>query len=498
MIKKPLPSSQGRRVQRTGAFRGIDRRNGAAFGSFKNAVGAMCTDGVTVHGGPSWEKVYTFSDDVYPLSACAAGDGIFTMCRVIGFFGDTYIQDGNVKLVVYTEDGDVYQSLSVSDRDSEETVLVSDINYPRSMVQFNVYSESGQLSDAVGGTYDKKLLIFPEKMAVDLPVSESGFDMVKMEEVRGDVPDLLYVTVSGARLFGVDKSRIYASAYNDPWDWDVDTADDIGASNAWVSTTGADTRGDGDFTGVCAYDGKVFGMKADFGHIVDGQSNPFTVKDTDAIGALDFRAVARGDGRLFFVRRDGVRMAEGDSVRVISDPLCIDEFTCGMCTYRDGVFYMAEGDTLYAYHRKTDAWSALPMPPEGRIISLLATDSGIYALMQAQMWENYLYRLSGEAGEWEFELSPTDFSIDTDKGPATLTLHARAAQDSTVSVSLRENHSGRVIALGSKAGNGGEIRFRTHIRGGAGHSYSVLVSVTGEAVIRGVSITARSGVKDDG
>ena len=497
--RKPLPKTQGRLKVRTAALCGIDRRYGAPFGSVFKGMGAVCTDGKTLHGAPAWEKVYTVPDTLYPQSLTAVDGGLFSMCRLLGKFGDAYIQDENMHLVVYKEDGRVYTSLPVAARwENEEIPLASDINAPRSMVQFNVYSGEGKLLNALGEAYDKKLLIFPDKMSVDLPVNTDGFRVKHMEEERGDVPNLNYVTVQGGRLFGVDGGRIYASAYNDPWDWQVDTPLDIGAENAWVTATGADTRGDGDFRGVCAYDGKVWAMKEDFGHIVCGESNPFTVKDTDAIGAIDARGIARGDGRLFFIRSDGVWMAEGSSAAVISDPLCINRFTTGICTYSNGVLYVAEGESLYLYHVKSGSWSAIPLPEHGTLVSLVAGGQGVYALTSANIWDSCIHRLGGSVGNWGAEFAPVDFYTDTNVGPATFTLQGVLGEGASLSATLTDCATGRCTPLGGVTGTGGGFRLRKFVGLRGGHRYIVGVSVTGEATLHGMTLTARDGVKDDG
>lgn len=497
MLSKPIPKRTGALRGRMIQLGGIDRRHGAPLGSLHDARGAMC-DGGTVHGAPSWREVYPFPPTLYPQSMTAVAGGVFAMCRDLILSGNGYAQTDSMRMLSYMEDGSVYESDFITDRMSGENMpLPSDINTHRSMVQFNVYSEEGSLADAIGGKYDKKLLIFPDKMSIDLPVTGSGYTIKRMEEERGDVPDLNFVTVSGGRLFGVDKSRIYAGAYNDPWNWDVDTPDHIAADNAWATTTGADTRGDGDFTAICAYDGGVWAMKDDFGHIVYGESNPFTVKDTDALGAIGPQSVARGDGRLFFVRSDGVRMVEGSSVKVISDPLCKSRFNKGVCAYLDGVLYVAD-DKLYAYHVAEGTWSILTLPDKGSIVSLAAGENGLYALTRAHIWEHYIYLLDGAPVEWEAELSPVDFGLDTDKGPATLTLHANTAQGAKITVTLTETLTGKTVPLGTVTGVGGNLRFRTLIRGGAGHGYSIRITVSGTATIRGVSLTARNGVRDGG
>jgi len=499
MVKRPLPKKAGRLCRRTTAFCGLDRRAGAPFGALKEGEGFTSADGVTLQGAPAWKWVYSYPSTLNPMCLTAIGGGLFSLCRTMEWEGDEYRPTEDVQVALHTEDGKncVSGVIRVEDGGQVDGFDTTDFDGHRSMVQFNVYSADGAFSDAVGGTYDKKLLIFPDKLVLSLPVEKDNFTVSTMSQIRDTVPDLHFVTVSGGRLFGVDEGRIYAGAYNDPWNWDVDTPYDIGAENAWVTTTGADTRGDGAFTAIAAYDGGVWCMKEDFGHVVSGNGNPFSVKDTDLIGAVDARAVARGDGRLFFVRKDGVRMAQGSSVSVISDPLCLPAFAEGICAYRDGTLYVAEGDSLYLYHLKSESWSILPLP-EGKLLSLTSGEKGLYALVRKADSENSLYLLAGEVKEWSFTLHGTDLSADTDKGPATLTLQADADRDAVISVELTEESEGKTLSLGQMTAEGGRMRYRKLIRGGAGQSFAITVRVKGQAVIRSLSISARSGVKDDG
>lgn len=499
MLKRAIPRSGGRLSRRTTAFCGLDRRSGAPFGALKEGVGFTTADGVTLQGAPTWKWVYNYPSTLRPMCLTAINDGLFALCRTMEWEGNGYRPTERVQVALHTEEGKNYvsESIAVEDGGVVDGFDTTDFDGHRSMVQFNVYSEDGALSDAIGGTYDKKLLIFPDKLTVSLPVKENDFTVSTMGQIRDTVPNLNFVTVSGGRLFGVDEGRIYASAYNDPWNWDVDTPYDIGAENAWVTTTGADTRGDGAFNAIAAYDGRIWCMKDDFGHIVSGSGNPFTVKDTDLIGALDARSVARGDGRLFFVREDGVRMAQGSSVGIISDPLCLPAFTEGICAYREGILYVAEGGRLYLYHLNSESWSVLPLP-KGKLLSLTSGEKGLYALVRKENSENTVYLLDGEADEWSFTLQGTDLSADTDKGPAALTLQADAVKDAVISVGLTEESGGKTLSLGQVTAHGGPLRFRRLIRGCAGQSFAITVKVKGQAVIRSLSLTARSGVKDDG
>lgn len=197
-----------------------------------------------------------------------------------------------INVVAINPDGTAYSGAYTSYRDPDHPAYhPSDSNHPRSIVQFNVYHSGGTLVDAVGGTYDKKILIFPDKISIDYGVNENNFKLTKIDEST-PIPTLNYVTVHASRLFGVDDNRIYASAYNDYTDWDVDTATDVSPDNAWFPQP-APIRGRtaiyGRSANLTASDA-IF--KRDFMYQVGNQQNPFRMKDIAPVGAIDFRSVA--------------------------------------------------------------------------------------------------------------------------------------------------------------------------------------------------------------
>ncbi len=496
MLRSSLPKNERRYGLRQTLFSGIDRTAEGGQGLW-DARGADLSVLRRIGPMPAWERVYTFPISLYPQSMSRIGDRLFTFCREVRRVNGFDYQEDTINLTAMDADGRVLVGAGLSYRDNwDERELPSDWNLPRSMVQFNHYEEGGRLSDAVGGKYDKKLLVFPDKMWVDLPLSKDGFIIHKLDAER-TLPDLRYVTVHAARLFGVDANRIYASAYNDPTDWDVDTSADIGAGNAWVSTTGADTRADGDFTGIAGYDGGVIAFKRDFAHTVSGDRNPFRVRDTDAAGALDARSIVRMGGRLYFAAEDGVKCCDGSSVQTISAPLGIERFHDGIAAGCGNTLYLLEEGVIYAYHTRRGVWSALQPPDHGKVISLSELDGRLYALTQASMTDNCIYRLSAQPAEWYVETGLYDFSDDSVKRICALHLVCDLQPGARVRVYLLRDGENTGEMIADSKDRTGALCLRALVRAGAGHAHRLRMVCNGNAYIRSLELFARKGVRED-
>jgi len=141
----------------------------------------------------------------------------------------------------------------------------------RTIVKFNVYDTP---TDPVSGTYIQKLLIFPDKKSIDFNITANF--------TPGDItniPDMKYVTVHLSRLFGVDDDRVYASGFNDYANWNLDTAEEYNANNAWCSPAQSNTRANGEFIGITMFANHVVCFKKDYTHEIYNNKNPFRIQD---------------------------------------------------------------------------------------------------------------------------------------------------------------------------------------------------------------------------
>lgn len=364
-------------------------------------------------------------------------------------------------LVIYRSGTSIYVDYITYDADKEEYTTYtgtlqsggasSDDEYPRCVVQFNVYDTP---TDPVSGSYIKKLLIFPDKKSMDFEITANGFtisnmsvlvkeftptdnkntppdtashnyyyrnsktsDVYKWVDDTSDsensgwkvsvppaMPDIKYAAVHLSRLFGVDESRVYASGYNDYTNWNLDTIDEYNESNAWCSPAQSNTKAGGAFTGITNFQGHMVCFKRDFMHEIYSTKNPFRIQDIYAEGAIDHRTIQDVDGRLFFVSCDGVKIYTGSNPRVVDYNLNMPEYinavsgTDGRCYY----LYCEDTDKnkrLFVYDTISEQWSQQDIGDT--VLSFAHNKNGMYMLCA----DGYVYKMdtNNYSHSWNFE-----------------------------------------------------------------------------------------------
>ena len=303
---------------------------------------------------------------------------------------------------------DRYQNGGISIGTLSTTVRASS-NVPRCVVQFNVYTSN----DVLDGEFQKKLLIFPDKVSTDFDTS-GNMSFSAMETAEILIPDLNHVTVYQSRLFGVDSSRIYASGFNDYTNWELDTAgaDSVGA-NAWCSTAGSNTKAYGDFTGITTYNNHVEAFKGDFAHQLYNTENPFRITDISTDGADNNFAIAEANGILFFVSKSRVNAFSGGDPVSISDVLGISDYTGSRTgSYNDSLYlYCPQSPSVvYTYSAINGLWGSVSYDyaTYGDVLNFASNKNGIYALTKngyVIQFNSGIYTNNGGAA-WTFD---TDF-----------------------------------------------------------------------------------------
>ncbi len=287
-----------------------------------------------------------------------------------------YKSSDKIMLDYIDGDGNIYSGVIKQD--------VDDDSRQRCVVQFNVLDD---ILDPVGSGVTKKLIILPDKKTIDFKINEESLneddelviaDLVVntitfentddelsdpeylktiekanrqhiyqnketgicyewYRDTEADIaqwqvcevplfPDLDFATVSHGRLFGVGRGRIYASGFNDYSNWTFDTADEYNDSNAWCSSAQANTKDDGDFTGITSYQGHVLALTKDVAYEIYNTKNPFRVLDIYGDGTIDNRTIQEVGGILFFVSKGSVHAYNTSSLKDISYDLGIDVF----------------------------------------------------------------------------------------------------------------------------------------------------------------------------
>ena len=221
-------------------------------------------------------------------------------------------------------------------------------------------------------------------------------------------PNLKYAAVHLSRLFGVDEDRVHVSGFNDYANWNLDTVTETNESNAWSSAAQANTKANGEFTGITVYDNHVVCFKRDFMHEIYNNKNPFRLVDVYAEGSIDNRSIQEVDGKLIFVSEDEVKVYTGGNPRIIGYYLGIDKFTAAVSGSDGRNYYLyCEDDKfnkyLFVYDTFVEQWSQRAISDE--VKNFAHNKNGMYMLTD----KGIIYKLdTGKYNhDWSFE---TDMS----------------------------------------------------------------------------------------
>lgn len=416
---------QAPRLQKTAlrGFSGLDRRPGVREGCLSAcagldpralpALGTMPTP-VLYHSGPAGET----------LALQVIGSALFRV----------YVREGSLHLARYGQDGS-YSAIGLPG---------SDLTTPRTLLAYNLYSNP---SNPLSGSYRHMALLYPDRLTFS---PDSTQLVIEMLGGSGHIPDIDTACVHLSRVFGVHEDRLYASAFNNPRNWNLDTATDIDPSHAWASTVQSNTRASGHFTAVTVYGGQVLAFKRRFCHVLYNNKNPFRIGDLLTVGALDGRTVAEVGGKLFFVGEEGVYRYNGDSASLISEPLGAVNFSGALAVGAAGLYWLclpAEG-RVFLWSEETGAWGALPAFCEGRITAMAATPRGCCLIDEG----GHLYTTEGGSyGDLSATTSPV---LAEAVGRTTrLSVAVTAAPGATFSLSYTDTQ-GRTTSLLAGVGNG--------------------------------------------
>ncbi len=279
-------------------------------------------------------------------------------------------------------------------------------------------------------------------------------------------PDLDYATVSHGRLFGVGRGRIYASGYNDYANWTFDSVDEYNESNAWCSSAQANTKYDGEFTGITSYQGHVIAFKRDIAHEIYNTKNPFRVLDLYGDGTIDNRTIQEVNGLLLFVSKGAVHVYNTSTLKDVGYNLGIDvymeerEKDDVIVSGTDGRNYylwisrwdsQAKGDReiIYVYDTFCGQWSVLLDNRENTIkahpVGIAANKNGVFFLRSVYD------------------------DIDADYGHVMTLIDVRDTDDWHFETDLMTNEEYDIKHLK-------KVQVRTRIDEGAGYTIKVILS----------------------
>lgn len=333
-----VPRARTRRLLRLALPRTLDRRGGLRPATLAAAAGVDPRELPMLAPMPAAEV------RALPLSDPATG-----MAMLDGRLYITTLSEEGVAQLHTFRDGALVSSVAYTP--------LSDAGAVREIVQFNVYSDP---TDPLGGEYRHMGIIFPDGVFFPLGTDTPTLECPEQTDGR-PLPRLSHITVHLSRLFGAAGDRLYASAYNDPQNWNVDTAGDIGAANAWATTVQSNTEASGDFSALTVFGGQVHAFKEGFCHVLSGTKNPFRVGDLFSVGAAAPRSLAEVGGRLYFADREQVYRYNGDTPVAIGAPLGGADLSGALGCAGSGLYYLylPSLDEMLVLSTDTGAWSSL-------------------------------------------------------------------------------------------------------------------------------------------
>lgn len=283
------------------------------------------------------------------------------------------------------------------------------IETPTAVVPFNVYTEYD--SNVVGSTYERKILVFPQRISFVPPTQSGSFEVKFFNTADNPVPALSFATVHLGRLWGVKDGKFFASGWNDYADWALPTAEDLDGDVSafpWVSATQSDVNADGSFTAITVYDNHVIGFKKNYMHMIYNNKNPFRIVDIARVGALSQKAVCECNQILFFVGEDGVYAFTGGYPERISDGLDLSSYEGAVLGADEVTLYCAiPGDGVYTFDTVNRAW--------GRYVGRMEREMPIQC---ATVGGRCLYAASSGGSYWVKSFGGENygisFSFDTD------------------------------------------------------------------------------------
>ncbi|MBR6742553.1 MAG: hypothetical protein IKM09_03815 [Clostridia bacterium] len=407
-LKSVLYEGEKRCKVKKSGFDGIDRSCTFDSGALSTAVN-IDTSFLPALRSARREELLLAGNGGTPLGALAYGDTLFTVFK----------KDGKI-MATRTQNGESVSAV-LSDNGEDERM--------RCIVAFNRYSSP---LDALSGAYEKLLLIFPDKKCCFADADKE----LSFEDISSSpMPDIQYATVHMSRVFGVDGDRVYASAFNDCSNWELDTASDIGAENAWATTSQSNTKALGGFTAVACCDGYAVCFRDDFMQQVYNNKNPFRLVDIGAWGCNDGYSHTSFNSALAFVSKSGVWLYAGGYPRLISEKLCINDFSGARVAASDELLYLyipAE-DRVFVYENTSDSWGERDVK---NVSLLISNGKRVFAIKR----DMSLTELDvGEYGEFCAETDFMSLGVQNPKMLKGIAATAELGENSELSVAVVYN-----------------------------------------------------------
>lgn len=200
----------------------------------------------------------------------------------------------------------------------------------------------------------------------------------------GTYPDIIKAVPKDSRLYGITKSEIYVSGFNNYADMNLDTVLYSNSAGAWMVTTKASEESTGVFTAIYPFSGCVVAFKEDFMYTVTGSTNPFKLNEIGDTGCVDMRSICDEDGRLYFASKNGIYVyRNGYLPTCISEPVSLEfeNITSAVAYMENHRYHVNIGGTEYIYDTRNGAWTKNTRGFEAVAVTgkdIIASDNRIY------------------------------------------------------------------------------------------------------------------------
>lgn len=422
LMAELLPQGERRTKVKQTLWRGLDRRRGFDSGTLTDCTNVDTTFLPALRGAKGAVIVATGYARV--LGAYAAEDFLFVVYK-----------SGTQILADLRRGGSVFTGVLAENAASDQE--------RRCIVAFNRYSTP---LDPLSGSYEKQLLVFPDGKYCRSDVT-ADFTFAKIAG-ETEMPRIRYATVYLSRVFGVDGDRVYASAFNDPSDWELDTSEDLQAQNAWATTSQSNTRAVGGFTALACCDGCAVCFRGDYMQQVYNNKNPFRLVDIGSWGCLDNEAHCLWNNTLAFASHNGIWLYSGGYPKCISDPLAISDFTgTRLAASRDLLYaYVPSERRIFVYENTGESWGERSLPD----VTLMVGDGeSVFAFLGS----GRVVKL--DAGEYEtFSLSSDSMSlgVENPKKLKGIAVTAELGEDSSLEIEVETGGQRKTVASASSPG----------------------------------------------
>jgi hypothetical protein len=220
-------------------------------------------------------------------------NGKYTVSATPSSSGKSYPSTSTESVYSYCDDGDIENGNVVPD--DEERTDGETVSYSVSQAPINDVMVDMLCVETVNTTFKTTYILKSDKSYA--------------------IPNADFITPFNNRIFGVDGTKIFASAAGSYVDYDLDTADDFDGNNAWYSAT----QSGGDFTHICTYGGRPVAFKADMLYELYNDKNPFRIKEISRIGTFNGSSVCEVNSTLFYANKDGIYAYGGSYPRSVSE-----------------------------------------------------------------------------------------------------------------------------------------------------------------------------------